>query len=211
MLFSSRRIFHIEIEAFLEVLDVHFPSNFAFLSVTPPIEHGFEFVGLDGFGFGVAFLAFGEAVLVIPDVFGGSAFFEEEEVGRDGGGVEGGLGKTDDGVEIALGEELFADALLVAVSGDAAIRQDNGAAAPGLEELDHEDDEEVGGFLAAEGGGEVGLDTIGDAGSERRIGEDDLDLLLGTDGVVFGGEAVGVVPVRDIDAVEDEVGEAEDV
>jgi hypothetical protein len=43
------------------------------------------------------------------------------------------------------------------------------------------------------------------------IGEDDVHLLLGADGVVFGLEAVEVMPVRHVDAVEDEIGEAEDV
>ena len=142
-------ILHIQIEALLQVLDLHFPSDFTFLAFIPPFDHGGEFVELDDFGFLLALLAFGEAVLVIPDFFGGRAFLEEEQVGRNGGGVEGGLREADDGVEVAVGEEFFADALFVAVARDAAVGQDDGAAATGLEELDHEDDEEVGGFPAA--------------------------------------------------------------
>ncbi len=59
--------------------------------------------------------------------------------------------------------------------------------------------------------GKFVLDALGDARAEGRVGEDDLHLLLGADGVVFGLEAVPVVVVRDVDAVEDEIGEAEDV
>ena len=138
-------------------------------------------------------------------------FLEEQQVRGDGGGVKRGLREADDSVEVAVGEELLADALLVAVAGDAAVGQHDGAAATGLEQLDHEDDEEIGGFPAAEGLREVGLHAVGDAGAERRIGEDDVDLLLRADGVVFGLEAVEVMPVRHVEAVEDEIGEAEDV
>ena len=150
-------------------------------------------------------------MLVIPDFLGRRAFLEEKQISRNSGGVKGGLREADDSVQVAVGEEFLADALLVAVAGDAAVRQDDGAAATGLEELDHQNDEEVGGFPAAKGGGEVGLDAVGDAGSEGWIGEDDVDLLPGGDGVVFGLEAVDVVPVGHVDAVEDEIGEPEDV
>ena len=95
---------------------------------------GREFVELDGFGFGVALLPLGQSVLVIPDFLRRRAFLEEQQVGGDGGGVEGGLREADDGVEVAIGKELFADALLVAVAGDAAIGQHDGAAATGLEQ-----------------------------------------------------------------------------
>ena len=74
--------------------------------------------------------------------------------------------QADDGVEVAIGEEFFADALLVAVAGDAAVRKDDGAAATGLQQLDEENDKEVGGFPAAEGGGEVRLHAVGNAGTE---------------------------------------------
>ena len=82
---------------------------------------------------------------------------------------------------------------------------------PRLEQLDEEDDKEVGGFPAAEGLREVGLDAVGDARAERRVGEDDIHLLLRADGVVFGLEAVLVMVVGHVHAVKDEIGEAEDV
>ena len=204
-------ILHIKIKALLQIPDFYAPSDFVFLALVPPLDHGRELVELDGFGFGVALLPFGQAVLVIPDFLGGRAFLEEEQIRGDGGGVEGGLREADDGVEVAVGEELFADALLVAVSGDAAVGQHDGAAATGLEKLDHENDEEVGGFPAAEGLRKVRLHAVGDAGTERRIGEDDVHLLLRPDGVVFGLEAVDVMPVRHVETMKDEIGEAEDV
>ena len=210
-LLCAMGIFYIQIEAPLQILDLNLPRDVAFLALVPPLDERRELVELDGFGFGVALLALGQAVLPIPDFLRWSAFLEEEQVRGDGGGEERGLRKADDGVEVAVGEEFFADALLVAVASDAAIWQDDGAAATGLEKLDHEDDEEVGGFPAAEGLREVRLHAVGDAGSEGRIGEDALHLLLGADGVVFGLEAVEVMPVRHVEAVEDEIGEAEDI
>ena len=59
--------------------------------------------------------------------------------------------------------------------------------------------------------GKVGLDAFGDACAKGRIGQDYIDLLAGANGVVFSLEAVGVMPVGNLDAVEDEVGEAEDI
>ena len=114
-------------------------------------------------------------------------------------------------MEVAVGEEFFADALLVTVAGDAAVGQDEGAAAVGFEQLNDEDQKEVGGLLAAEAGGEVGGDAVGDTGAEGRVGEDQVNLLARADGVVLGFEAVAGVEVGDFEAVEDEVGQAEDV
>jgi hypothetical protein len=58
---------------------------------------------------------------------------------------------------------------------------------------------------------EVRFYAVGDAGTEGRIGENAVHLLLGADGVVFRFEAVEVMPIGHVDAVEDKVGEAEDV
>lgn len=204
-------VLHIEVKSPLQVLDLHFPGDFVFLAFVPPVDEAVEFLELDGFGLRIAFLAFGQAVFPIPDFPGGCAFFEKEQVGGDSGGKEGGLREADDGVQVAVAEELFADAFFVPISSDAAIGQDDGAATAGLEELDHEDDKEVGGLPAAEGGGEVGLDAVGDAGTEGGIGEDDFHLLAWADGVVFRFEAVDVVPVGHVDAVHNEVGEAKHV
>ena len=134
-------ILHIQIKPLLQVLDLYLPSDFVLLALVPPFDCGGEFVELDGFGFGVTFLSFGQAVFVIPDFFGRGAFLEEEQVGGDGGGMEGGLRKADDGVQVAVGQEFFSDAFLVTVAGDAAVGQDDGATTAGLEELDHENDE----------------------------------------------------------------------
>jgi len=205
------RILHIQIKPAFQIPDLHFPRDFVFLALGPPFNHGGEFGELNAFGFGVAFLALGQAVLVIPDFLRRCAFLEKEQVRGDGGGVERRLREADDGVEVAVGEEFLADALFVAVARDAAIREDDGAAATGPEELDEENDEKVGGFPAAKGGGEVRLHAVGDACTEGGIGEDDLHLLLGADAVVFCLEAVPVVVVGDVHAVEDKIGEAEHV
>lgn len=65
-------------------------------------------------------------------------------------------------MEVAVGEQLFADALFVTISGDTAVGQYDGAATTGLEKLDKENDKEVRGFPAAKRLWEVRLDPVGD-------------------------------------------------
>ena len=77
----------------------------------PPLALGLELLDADGFAFVVALGSGGIGVLVIPDLLGRAALGEEEEVGLDAGiGIENAIGQADDGVEVAVGEELFLDA-----------------------------------------------------------------------------------------------------
>src|ERR1700679_3091837 len=125
-------IFYIEIESTLEIAYLHLPSDIAFFTFVPPFHQRRELIELYGLGFGVALLPLGQSVLVIPNFLCWRAFLEKEQVRRDGGGVECGLREPDDGGKVAVREEFFADTLFVAVASDAAVRQDDGAAATGL-------------------------------------------------------------------------------
>jgi len=157
-------------------------------------------------------LPLGQAVLPIPDFLRWCAFLEEEEVGGDGGGVEDGLREADDGVEVAVGEELFLDAGFDAFAKEGAIGQGESGAATGLEDLHDEDEEEVGGLAGAEVGGVVRLDAVFLHAAEGGIGGDDVDTLLRAPIAERAGEGVAVADVGgDVDAVKQKVGDAENV
>src|SRR5690606_25263122 len=88
----------------------------------------------NGLGRVVILDARGIAVLVVPDMLGGLAFGEEQQVGFDAGvGVEHPIGQAHDGVQIALGEQLFLDAAFAAFAKQKAIGQHHGGATPVFE------------------------------------------------------------------------------
>jgi len=90
---------------------------------------------LDIVGFPI--LAFSQAVLTLAllemfggvdeeDVVGLLALLENEDADRDAGGVEQIRGQADDGVDVAVLEQLFADLFLGATAEEHAVRQDDG-------------------------------------------------------------------------------------
>jgi len=56
-----------------------FPAFAAF--ATPPLFFDVEFFDAHGPGFVIGFIPFGELVFEVPDIFGGFAFFKEQQVG----------------------------------------------------------------------------------------------------------------------------------
>ena len=113
------RVLEVEVEvAGLDRVDRDAPGLLVFHAgfeavglVAPPKALALEFLDADGFALVVALGAGRIGVLVIPDVGGGRAFGEEEEVGADAGvGIEDAVGQANDGVEVALGDEGFLDA-----------------------------------------------------------------------------------------------------
>ena len=152
-------------------------------------------------------------MLVIPDLCGGLAFGEEKEVCADARvRIEDAVGQPDDGVQVALGEEGFLDAGLYAFAEEGAVGQHKPGAAAGLEDLHEKHKEEVGGLAGAELGGVVGLDAVLLHAAEGRVGDDDVNTLLRTPVAQGAGESVVVADVGgDIDAVQEEIGHAQDV
>ena len=63
-------VFDVEVVAVgFDAGDVDAPGLLAGLALLPPCFQAIKFDELDGFGFGVGFVACGELVFVVPDVF----------------------------------------------------------------------------------------------------------------------------------------------
>ena len=117
-------------------------------------------------------------MLVEPHLFGRRALGEEQQVGLDAGvGVEHAIGQANDGVQVALGQQLFLDAALDTFAEQKAIGQHHSGAAAVLEKVHDQHQEQVGGFAGTEGGGEVGFDAVFFHAAERRVGNDAVDPL----------------------------------
>ena len=79
------------------------------------------------------------------------AFLEDEDAHRDAGGVEEVGGQADDGVDVAVIEQLAADAFLGTAAEEHAMRQDDGHHAFVFQEVEAVEEEgEVGGGLGGE-------------------------------------------------------------
>src|SRR6185312_11016788 len=150
-------------------------------------------------------------VLVVPDFGGGLALGEEEQVGLDTGvRIEDAVGKTDDGVEVALAEEFFLDASLDALPEEGAVWQNNPRPAAGLQHAHDEDEKEIGGLAGAELTGEVGFDAVLLHAAERRVGDDDVDVFLRLPVGKRARQGIVVADIGgDVDAVQHQVGHAQ--
>ena len=70
---------------FQNVLGFDLPSLAVRLALVPPLQARGEFLKLHGLGLGVVLPAFGQGLLVVPDVLGGTGAIEKEEIRRDRG------------------------------------------------------------------------------------------------------------------------------
>ena len=83
---------------------------------------------------------------------------------------------------------------------------------PSLEQLHDEHEEQVGGLPGAELGREVVLDAVLFHAAERRVGEDHVHPVLGSVVPQRAGQGVVVADAgRHVDAVDDHVGDAQQV
>ncbi len=150
-------------------------------------------------------------MLVEPDGLGRLALLEEEQVGPDAGvGFEDTVGEPNDGMQVALFEQVLLEPGLDALAEQAAVGQDHGSTATGLEQAYEEGEKQVRGFLGAEVRREVGLDTVLLFAAEGRVGEDDVHPV--SLAVADVGPGQGVVVAHEagvLDAVEQQVGDAE--
>ena len=107
-----------------KLLEIDFPGERVLFPLVPPFLFRLEFLNADGFGLVVGLYARRIGMFVVPDFFGRLAFGEEEEVGLDAGvGSEDAVGQADDGVQVALVEQLFLDAGLDAFAKERAVGQ----------------------------------------------------------------------------------------
>ena len=77
-----------------------------------------------------------------------------------GVGLEDAVGQADDGVEVALLQQVLLEPRLHAFAEQRAVGQHHGGAAAGLEQADDEGEEEVGRLAGLEVLGEVALDAV---------------------------------------------------
>jgi hypothetical protein len=102
----------------------------------------------------------------------GRALGEEQQVGLDAGvGREHAVGQAHDGVQVALGQQLFLDAGLHALAEQGAVGQHQRGAAVGLEDVLDEHQEQVGRFLGAHVGRKALLDARLFDAAEGRVGQ----------------------------------------
>src|ERR1019366_10586420 len=114
------------------LLIFHARSEAVFLC-TPPDTLTFKLLNSDGFAFVVALRTWRIRVLVIPDFGCRLVPSKEEQVGPDTGiRIEDAVGKPDDRVKIAVGEERFLYAGLHAFAEQRAVGQNESRATTGL-------------------------------------------------------------------------------
>ena len=213
------RVFDVEVvAACFDVVCGHFPgvvgcfAAFA-LRAAPPVDAGLQVFQPDGFGHGIGFLAFGDAVFVEPDFSGRLAFLEEQQVGADGGvGFEDGVGQADDGVEVALFQQVFFEAGLDAFAEQGAVGQDDRGAPARFQQSDDEGQEQVCGFLGAEVLGEVAFDAVFFFAAEGGVGQHNIDSVFLFPADVGAGQGVVVTHEAGVlNAVQEHVGDAQHV
>lgn len=149
----------------------------------------------------------------IPNLFCWFALREEEEVRRNAGiGVKYPVRQSDDGMEVAIGEEFFLDAGRDAFSEKESVWQYHSRASSRFQNRHNEHKEEERRFRRLELGGEIMDDAGFYLASERRIGNDRVDRIVRS--VVFERPRQGIVVPevrRAFDPVEDEIGGREKV
>ena len=131
-------ILDIEFATIFENVDGRdFPGSVVLFALVPPGDAVGKLFELDRLCFGVILPAFGERLLVVPDVFRGTGAVEEEEIRRNARvWSEDAVGQADDGVEIEVFEQFFLDAGADAVAEERAVGDDDArSASPGISDL----------------------------------------------------------------------------
>ena len=203
-----------------DLLNAHPPCAFVFHAggkavglAAPPGFLKVELFDADGLGFVVVFHARWVGVFVVPNVFGGFALGEEQQVGFDAGvGGKHAVGQAHDGVQVAFGQQLFFDTGLHAFAKQRAVGQHQRSAAVGFEDVFDKHQKQVCRFFGAHIGRKAVLDAWLFDAAKGRVGEDDVHALGGcvvaqraSQGVAVGNEA------GHLDAVQHEVGHAQHV
>lgn len=184
-----------------------------FLTVVPPCFDGVEVLEAHGLCLAEVLVALGHVEAVEPGLLGRVGAVEEEDVRRDARiGREDAAGQPYDGVQVALGHELLLDVdFRVVGTEEEAVGQDDGGAATLLESIEDDAHEEVGRLTICEVVGEVAHDVFLLAAAVWRIHEDLVELvfLRVVEDVVE--QAVAVVDVGVVDAVQQQVRDGEHV
>ena len=122
----AARVLDVEVAAVLEnVGGGDFPSSVVLFAFVPPGYAVGKFFKLNRLRLGVVFPAFGQRLLVVPDIFGGAGAVEEHKIGRNAG-VRGkdAVGQADYGVEIEVLQQFFLNAGADAIAEQGAVGHD---------------------------------------------------------------------------------------
>ena len=123
----AARVFDVEIAAILEnVRSRDFPCSVVLFALLPPGNTVGKLFKLNRLRLGVVLPAFGERLLVVPDIFGGTGTVKEDEIGWNAGvGREDAVGQSHNRVEIEVFQQLFFDAGADAISEEGAVGDDH--------------------------------------------------------------------------------------
>ena len=126
-IYFSARVLDIEVTAVLEnVSSGNFPGAVVLFALIPPGDAVGKFFELNRLGLGVVLPAFGQWLLVIPDIFGRPGAVEEDEIGWNARvGREDAVGQADNGVEIKVLQQFFLDAGADAVAEEGPVGHDH--------------------------------------------------------------------------------------
>lgn len=184
-----------------------------FPTVIPPRFDGVEVLEAHGLCLAEVLVALGHVEAVEPCLLGRVGAVEEEDVRRDARvGREDAAGQPYDGVQVALGHELLLDVdFRVVGAEEEAVGQDDSRAAIRLEAVEDDAHEEVGRLAVCEVVGEVAHDVFLLAAAVRRIHEDLVELVALCVVEHIVKQAVAVVDVGVVDAVQQEVRDGEHV
>ncbi len=158
-------------------------------------------------------VALGHVEAVEPSLLGRVRAVEKEDVRRNARvGREDAAGQPYNGVQVALGHEFLLDVdFRVVGAEEEAVGQDDGGAASLLESVEDYAHEEVGRLAVREVVGKVAHDVFLLAAAVRRIHEDLIKLVFLRVVEDIMEQAVAVVDVGVVDAVQQQVGDGEHV
>ena len=198
--YFAARVLDVEITAVLENIDGgDFPGLVVLFSLVPPGDAVGKFFELNRLGLRVVLSAFGERLLVVPDVFCGTGAIEEEKIRRNARvGSKDAVGEADDGVEIEVFEQFFLDAGADTIAEQRAVGDDDArSASPGISDLNGESqrrgragtaklahdelEKEQGGFGSLLVFWKVGEDAALFFAAEGGIGQDDVHTIAVAD------------------------------
>lgn len=183
------------------------------VTVVPPRFDRVEVLEAHGLRLAEMLVALGHVEAVEPGLLGRMRAVKEEDVRRDARiGREDAAGQPDNGVQVALGHELLLDVdFRVVGAEEETVGQDNSSAATSFEPIEDDAHEEVGRLAVREVVGEVAHDVFLLAAAVRRIHENLIELVLLRVVEDVVEQAVAVVDVRIVDAVQQQVRDGEHV
>src|SRR2546426_2357732 len=206
----TMRVFDVQIAAVRQhVGGSYFPGAVVLLSIFPPSHAVGKLLELDGLSFGVVLPAFGQRVLIIPDVFRQPGAIKEQQVSWNACiGRKDTVGKPDDGMKVELLEQFLLDAGADTVAKKGAIGCDNSSSTGlGLSSKFPHDElkKEKRCFRGLLVFGKVREDTALFFTAEWWIGKDDVYAVLVADFLEWKTQRIARVNLGGLQTVQEQV------